>query len=77
MIDLIFTLSLVGLLLFQEWRHYKIIKLILAMKISKDADEFDALINKQDEQEEQDKPEEVPLEDLTPEDMLKVLNNNK
>ena len=47
------------------------------MKISKDADEFDALINKQDEQEEQDKPEEVPLEDLTPEDMLKVLNNNK
>jgi len=74
MIDLILTLSLVGLLLFQEWRHYKMIKLILAMKISKNAEEFDALINKQEEQEEEGKPEEIPLDDLSPEDMLRVLN---
>lgn len=75
--NIVLTLSFVALLLYKEYQHAQTIKNILAAKLSENAQEFDALINKQEEEEEEYKPEEIPLEDLTPEDMLKVLNKNK
>ena len=76
--DLIFILSLVGLLLYKECQHAKTIKNILAAKLSENAQEIQSVINKKEEKQESGQAvDEIPLEDLDAEEMLKVLNKNK
>lgn len=77
---LIFLIS-VGLLLFlfyRERQYEKSLRDILAAKLSQDASEFKFATEKEKPVEEKKaEPEEIPLEELSAEEMLKALKKEK
>ncbi len=62
-------------LFFREWQNEKILKTILIAKLSRDVSEFkSATEDLKSETLEKLEPDEIPLEDMSAEEMLGALN---
>ncbi len=69
------TIVFFAYLFFREWQNEKILKTILVAKLSRDVSEFkSATENSKPETLEESEPDEIPLEDMSAEEMLGVLN---
>ncbi len=69
------TIVFFAYLFFREWQNEKILKTILIAKLSRDVSEFKSAIeDSKSETLEESEPDEIPLEDMSAEEMLGVLN---
>lgn len=74
----ILSVCLIGLLFYKEVRYEKILIAILTAKLSEGAEEFQSAISKPVEEEDiKQVVNEIPLEDMSPEEMLGVFQKNK
>lgn len=76
---LFFTINiiLIAYLIYRERQHEKSLQNILVAKLSRDASEFMAMIEKPTTEEQEEEPTEIPLDDVAAEEMLGVLNKKQ